>query len=290
MIIEIDSNSGFCYGVRKTIQLAEQLLDQGNTTYCVGEIVHNSEEVKRLTDKGMIFIDHQQMNQIQNSVVLFRAHGESTEVHKSILNNNNNLFDGTCPIVLKLQKNIRDAWDEMLKVDGQVVIYGKKCHAEVIGLCGQTTNNTIVVESISDIEKLNFLKPIALFSQTTQSPADYVALQQAILDKMKLNFPNENAPLKVKDSICGHVSKRGEHISEFARKHEVIIFVSGKNSSNGKVLYTISKLHNQNTYWISGPDEILPEWFTQLSTVGICGATSTPHWLMETIKEKIKQL
>lgn len=289
MNIEIDSHSGFCYGVKKTVKLAEDLLETGNPAYCIGEIVHNAEEVQRLKEKGLIILEQNDIENIHNASVMFRAHGETSAVRETTLANNNNLNDGTCPIVLRIQKMISEAWDQMRTVQGQVVIFGKKTHAEVIGLRGQTADATIVIETITDLDNLNFVAPISLFSQTTQSPVEYLEIQNIIRQRMSLHFPADAIPLYIKDTICRHVSKRGEHIAVFARKHDVVIFVSGKNSSNGKVLYEISKANNNNTFWISNEDEIVPKWFNKITSAGICGATSTPQWLMEAVAKKIKQ-
>lgn len=290
MQIEIDSSSGFCYGVTKTIQLAEEALNNGEPVYCLGEIVHNEEEVERLKAKGLVIIDKEDLANIADSKVLIRAHGEPASTYKKIGEHSNTLHDGTCPIVLQLQKKVRLAWDDMKKVNGQVIIYGKKGHAEVIGLAGQTNDEALIISNIEDLHEIDFARPIAIFAQTTQSPEGFDAIIHEIRTRMSVFFHLDSLPLKVTDSICRHVSRRGEHLSEFARKFDVIIFVSGTNSSNGKVLYEICKKNNTNAFWVPGADHVQKEWLANARSVGICGATSTPKWLMEKVAEKINDL
>jgi 4-hydroxy-3-methylbut-2-enyl diphosphate reductase len=290
MQIDIDSYSGFCYGVVKTIQLAEEVLGQGEPVYCLGEIVHNEEEVNRLKLQGLVIIGKDDLKDIQNSTVLIRAHGEPPDTYEKIASNSNKLREGTCPIVLQLQKKIRLAWDEMKKVNGQVLIYGKQGHAEVTGLAGQTDGNAIIISNINELVKIDFSRPICLFAQTTQSSDGFEQIINAIEQGMRQFFPNTNALLKITDSICQHVSKRGEHLAVFARKHDVVIFVSGKNSSNGKVLFDVCQNNNPGSYWISTIKEVKPGWFLSAKSVGICGATSTPQWLMEQVAEKIRKV
>jgi 4-hydroxy-3-methylbut-2-enyl diphosphate reductase len=199
-------------------------------------------------------------------------------------------MEGSCPIVLKLQQKVKNTWNELKNNQGQIVIYGKKGHAEVLGLAGQTDGNAFIVEKMEDLEQIDFSKPIALFAQTTQPATGYSEIEQIILQRMQLNSGTENIPLLVTNSICGHVSKRGEHLAEFSKKHDVIIFVSGSNSSNGKVLLEICKKNNPCTYWVSKTEDVLPEWIQEVLSVGICGATSTPRWLMEEVSKKINDL
>jgi 4-hydroxy-3-methylbut-2-enyl diphosphate reductase len=288
MQIEIDNQSGFCYGVVKTIQLAEDALNDGNPVYCLGEIVHNEKEVERLKAKGLIIIDHNDLKRISNSTVLTRAHGEPPETYKQIEDNANHLKEGTCPIVLHLQKKVRLAWKEMKEIDGQIVIYGKNGHAEVTGLIGQTNGTAIVVNNIDNLEEIDFSKPVALFAQTTQPISGYEMIGNAIKERMLHFFPSDALPLKITDSICGHVSNRGERIKEFAHNYDVVIFVSGTNSSNGKVLYDICLKSNSNSFRVTNADEVKREWFEHAASVGICSATSTPRWLMEVVAERIK--
>ena len=232
MLVEIDSHSGFCYGVTRTIERAEEALKEGRPVYCLGEIVHNEEEVERLKSKGLIIINQDDLKDIDASKILIRAHGEPPATYQEIEKNANLLTDGTCPIVMGLQKKVRDAWNEMKQVNGHIIIYGKKGHAEVIGLAGQTNNEAIIVSHEEELEKIDFSKPVALFAQTTQSPEGFESVIEKIRNKMSGFFPDEDLPLKITDSICGHVSKRGLYLKEFAKKHEVIVFVSGTNSSN----------------------------------------------------------
>ena len=290
MQIEIDSNSGFCYGVTKTIQIAEEALSEGHPVYCLGEIVHNEEEVERLKSKGLVIIAPKDLAAIENSKVLVRAHGEPPATYKQIGEHSNTLHEGTCPIVLVLQKKVRDAWNSLKSTNGQVIIYGKKGHAEVVGLAGQTSNEAIIISQEGELDSIDFSKPIAIFAQTTQSMEGYDGIITEIKKRMSPFFSNVAIPLQITDSICRHVSKRGEHLIEFSKKYEVIIFVSGTNSSNGKVLFEICKKSNPNSYWVPNTGEVKQEWFSNTHSAGICGATSTPQWLMEKVAEKIKDL
>ncbi len=288
MHIEIDTKSGFCYGVVKTIKLAEDALANGKPVYCLGDIVHNDEEVKRLKLKGLTIINHEQLQSISNANVMIRAHGEPSSTYNLLNKNSNTLTEGTCPIVLKLQKKVRAAWEELKDKQGTIIIYGKKGHAEVIGLMGQTDGNAIIVDDIADLQDVDFSKPIALFSQTTQQPEGYTEITNAIKLKMLSHIAEGEIPLKITNSICGHVSQRGEHLAEFVKNYEIIIFVSGAKSSNGKILLDICRKNNSNTHWVANAEELHNEWFTNVNTVGICGATSTPQWLMVDISQKIK--
>ena len=290
MNIEIDNHSGFCYGVVKTIQLAENALEDGNPVYCLGDIVHNEKEVERLKSKGLIVIDHEDLEKISNFTVLIRAHGEPPDTYHLIEANANILKEGTCPIVLHLQKKIRKAWEEMKMVNGQVVIYGKKGHAEVIGLMGQTDNKAIIISNEDDLVNIDFSRPVVLFAQTTQSMDGYASIGNIIRQHMKPYFLQDQLPLTITDSICRYVSKRGTHIMEFAKQHDVIVFVSGTNSSNGKALFEICKKANHKSFKIADTNELKQEWFVNVESVGICSATSTPLWLMEEAAETIKQL
>jgi 4-hydroxy-3-methylbut-2-en-1-yl diphosphate reductase len=290
MQIDIDDHSGFCYGVVKTIQLAEEALNEGLPVYCLGEIVHNEEEVERLKSKGLIIIDHEDLKDLSGVQVLIRAHGEPPETYGKITDQSNLLKEGTCPIVLHLQKKVKTAFEEMKMKNGQVVIYGKKNHAEVVGLAGQTGNMAIIISHLEDLDQLDFERPITLLSQTTQSMEGFEIIISAIKKKMLKHFPANEVPLTVTDSICKHVSKRGEYLTTFAKAYDVIIFVCGTNSSNGKILYEICRKNNPKAYWISHAGMVRPEWFLNVRTVGISGATSTPHWLMEEVGEKIKSI
>jgi 4-hydroxy-3-methylbut-2-enyl diphosphate reductase len=290
MLIEIDSNSGFCYGVTKTVQIAEEALGEGTPVYCLGEIVHNEEEVERLKSKGLVIITKGDLENLKGSKVLLRAHGEPPTTYDTISKHSNVLYDGTCPIVLHLQKKIRKASEDMDLVNGQVVIYGKKGHAEVVGLAGQTNNEAIIVSNKSDLEQIDFSRPVTIFAQTTQSMEGYQDIIDEIRNRMNEASSNMEPSLQVTDSICRHVSKRGGHLVDFAKKHDIIIFVSGTNSSNGKVLFEICRANNSKSFWVPSAGEVKKEWFVNAKTVGICGATSTPQWLMEDIAKKISDL
>ena len=290
MEIEIDSYSGFCYGVVNTIDLAEKLIKEGKPVYCLGEIVHNGEEVERLKSLGVKFIDHEELKNIHNATILIRTHGEPPSTYELIGQNNNLLNDGTCPIVKTLQKRVRQASEEAKEKNGQVVLFGKKTHAEVVGILGQAREKVIVVTELSDLEQIDFSRPVTIFSQTTQPAEGFRNIAEIIKQRMMANFPPEAMPLSVKDTICGHVSKRGLHLAEFSKKYETIIFISGKNSSNGKILFEICKNNNVNTHWISKSEELSRKWFEGISSVGICGATSTPRWQLEEASQKIYQM
>ncbi len=290
MIIEIDSKSGFCFGVVNAIKLAETELKGDEVLFCLGDIVHNNEEVKRLENAGLRTIDKRSFINMRNKKVLLRAHGEPPETYQIAKENSITLVDATCPVVLKLQEKVARAWVEMKKVDGKVIIFGKKGHAEVIGLIGQTNGDAIIVERPDDTNELDFSKPITLFSQTTMSPEEYVELQRNIRKNMELHYAPNEVPLKIFNSTCGQVSNRKREIEKFAKKHQVVIFVSGVKSSNGKMLFEICKSSNPASHFVSYPDEVKKEWFFGVDDVGICGATSTPVWLMESVKNKINEL
>ena len=290
MNIEIDPRSGFCFGVVNAINQAEKELQNAEDLYCLGDIVHNSEEVNRLESKGLITIDHKSLENLKGKKVLLRAHGEPPETYKIARDNGIQIIDATCPVVLKLQSKIKRSWIELKDINGQIVIYGKKGHAEVNGLVGQTDGNAVVVETPEQLAAIDFTKPIALFSQTTMSPDKYLQLADNIRKLMVAANGNEDIPLTINRTICGQVSNRKKEVVQFAQKHQVIIFVSGEKSSNGKMLYEICKETNKNTYLVSNPSSVEKDWFAGFDDVGVCGATSTPVWLMEMVAEKIKEL
>jgi 4-hydroxy-3-methylbut-2-en-1-yl diphosphate reductase len=290
MHIEIDENSGFCFGVKQAIKQAEDFLKDNKTLYCLGEIVHNSEEVKRLENLDMKTIHHSDLSHISNTHVLLRAHGEPPSTYDTLRKNNIQFIDGSCPVVLHLQKKIKKAWEENKPINGQIVIFGKKDHAEVIGLNGQTNNEAIIVSNIDEIHTIDFARPVALFAQTTMNGDDYKQLAKAIKEKMLENFTSQELPFSTSNSICGHVSGRGEKMKLFSKKHDTIIFASGLNSSNGKVLFHVCLDNNPNSHWVPDVQSLKMEWFENSKSVGICGATSTPYWLMEQIAKKIEQL
>lgn len=281
MIIEIDQNSGFCFGVVNAIEKAEETLAKDKTLYCIGDIVHNNIEVDRLKDQGLKTINHDEFGKLSNAKVLFRAHGEPPLSYSKAKENNIEIIDASCPVVLNLQKRIKKTYLELKKKKGQILIYGKKGHAEVNGLVGQTEGEAIVIEFIEDLKEVDFEKPITLFSQTTKTISGF----KEITDVLKLKCQNE---LNINDTICRKVSNRMPNIREFAKKHDVIIFVSGMKSSNGKLLFDVCKQENSQSYFVSHPDEVEMTWFTEAKSVGISGATSTPSWLMEQILENIK--
>ncbi len=278
MKVEIDINSGFCFGVINAIKAAETELENSNTLYCLGDIVHNGKEVKRLENMGLKSISKEKYYSLKNCKVLIRAHGEPPETYKYARENNIELIDATCPVVLTLQEKVKHSYKAQIKENGQVVIFGKKGHAEVIGLAGQTNHNAIIVEKIEDINKIDMNHPISLYAQTTKRIEDYSEIADLISSKIK-----PGVPVKIKDSICRQVSNRVPNLKIFAKKFDLILFVAGRKSSNGKYLYTICGEENPNSQFISGTSEIKNSWFDGVESVGICGATSTPNWLMEEV-------
>ncbi len=273
--VDIDVNSGFCFGVVYAIDMAEEILEEQDYLYCLGDIVHNDAEVKRLEKKGLKIIDHEFLKSLKNERVLIRAHGEPPETYKLAVHNNLELIDASCPVVLKLQNRIKKAHDR----DEKIYIYGKHGHAEVLGLLGQTKNEATVFSDIKELDISKMPDKISLYSQTTKSMDSFYNISSE-LQKAGLEV-NEN------DTICRQVSNRDKELREFASKYDIIIFVSGTKSSNGKVLYQVCKERNPNTHFISDPEELDLSWFNSNVSVGICGATSTPMWLMEKVKQKI---
>ena len=277
--IEIDNGSGFCFGVTTAIQKAEEELGKGETLYCLGDIVHNGMECERLRSMGLVTIDHDQMRQLHHVKVLLRAHGEPPETYELARSNNIEIIDATCPVVLQLQKRIKKQFEAG---DGQIVIFGKKGHAEVLGLVGQTQSKAIVIENFDEVTKLDFTRDIYLYSQTTKSLDEFHRIIEYIQGHMA------GATFKSFDTICRSVANRMPNISQFATRHDLILFVCGRKSSNGKVLFNECKRVNPNTHLIEGPEEIDPVWLDGIQTVGICGATSTPKWLMEQCRDAIQ--
>lgn len=284
MKIEIDENSGFCFGVVTAINKAEAELAIQRELYCLGDIVHNSMEVERLSQKGLITINREEFLKLRNKKVLFRAHGEPPSTYEHALKNELNVIDATCPVVLNLQKNIKKAYQFSDKEKTQIVIYGKLGHAEVNGLVGQTEGRAIVVESVDDLFKIDFSKDIKLFSQTTKSIEGFNQIVEEIKSRI-----NPSSTFEYNDTICRQVANRIPKIIAFAAKHELILFVSGKKSSNGKVLFDECRKVNPNIVMISDLEELDYTIFGKVNSVGICGATSTPKWLMEALKRKIEQ-
>jgi 4-hydroxy-3-methylbut-2-en-1-yl diphosphate reductase len=284
MKITIDSESGFCFGVVFAIQMAEAELDESGSLYCLGDIVHNNMEVERLTRKGLKIINHDQLKELRDCKVLIRAHGEPPETYQTAINNNIELIDASCPVVLKLQNRVRTSFEDIIERNGQIVIYGEPNHAEVNGLMGQTGGKAILISSDQDLHKIDFSKPVYLFSQTTKSTKGFNYIRKVIEEKVTENKGFlEAEDFVYNDTICRQVSNREPQLRKFAAQYDVIIFVSGKKSSNGKALYGVCKETNPNTHFISEISEIQADWFTEAQSVGICGATSTPMWLMEDV-------
>lgn len=291
MQVTIDKNSGYCFGVEFAIKMAEDEMEQSDKLYCLGDIVHNDMEVKRLAEKGLVVIDRDQLSELSDCKVLIRAHGEPPETYKTAIQNNIELIDASCPVVLKLQHRVKTAFDKMEREDGQIVIYGKKGHAEVIGLTGQTLEKAIVVMEDADLEKIDFNRPVTLFSQTTKSTKGFYELSQKIEERIKASKGElTEVDFNANDSICRQVSNREPQLRKFAQENEVIVFVSGKKSSNGKALYQVCLEENPRSFFVENQTEIQPEWFETTDRVGICGATSTPMWLMEQVKEHLESL
>lgn len=285
--IEIDNGSGFCFGVTTAIKKAEEELQKGGTLYCLGDIVHNGMEVERLHARGLITIDHQQLRRLHNAKVLLRAHGEPPETYAIARRNNIEIIDATCPVVLQLQKRIKKQHEnnaENNDSERQIVIFGKNGHAEVLGLVGQTHSKAIVIEKFDDVKKLDFTRNIYLYSQTTKSLDEF----HHIIDYIRAHI-SPGAEFKSFDTICRQVANRMPNIVAFAGRHDVVIFVAGRKSSNGKVLFKECLSVNPNSHQIESAAEIDMRWFNNAETVGICGATSTPKWLMEECREYIRK-
>lgn len=283
-IIEIDEDSGFCFGVVTAIRKAEEELDKSGHLYCLGDIVHNSNEVERLQGKGLITITHDDLRHLHDVKVLLRAHGEPPETYRIAKDNNIEIIDATCPVVLQLQRRIHATYNSDMQPQPQIVIYGKSGHAEVNGLVGQTKGEAIVVEDIDGLSKVDFNRDIALYSQTTKSLQGFKHMVDEIAKRKQGKGFNSY------DTICRQVANRIPKIREFARNHQVIIFVCGNKSSNGKILFEECKAENPASYLISNETEIDPQWLDGKDHIGICGATSTPRWLMNRVKDHLTHL
>ena len=292
MKIEIDKNSGFCFGVMRATSTAESELEKEQPLYCLGDIVHNGQEVERLTRLGLITIDHAQLAELQNARVLLRAHGEPPHTYEIAQQNNIKIIDATCPVVLKLQQKIKQAYTT--HPEAQIVIYGKIGHAEVIGLEGQTEGKAVVIEDENDLSKIDFNRPIILFSQTTKSIEGFNSLVNKIKEKLSTDniqpTTDNSIHFEYHDTICRNVANRIPDIKKFAAQFDVILFVAGAKSSNGKVLFNECQSINPRTHLVSSPNELQAEWLNNASSIGICGATSTPKWLMEAVKLQIESL
>lgn len=276
--VTIDKASGFCFGVVYAIEMAEDILAEEEYLYCLGDIVHNDEEVRRLTDKGLRIIDHTQLQQLHGEKVLIRAHGEAPSTYQLALENNLILIDASCPVVLKLQNRIKNSYDDK----EQILIFGKHGHAEVIGLQGQTDGNALVFQDLAELDHADLPAKFTLYSQTTKSTEKFYHIKEQLLSR--------GYEVRANDTICRQVSNRYTDLEHFVLNFDKIIFVSGKKSSNGKVLYDVCKKFNDASYFISAPEEIEPAWFSAGDRVGICGATSTPMWLMEKVKAELESL
>ena len=285
MKVVIDDKSGFCAGVVRAISEAERALEQGGEVFCLGDIVHNRVEVQRLESLGLKTIDHSDLERLSDSRVLIRAHGEPPATYQTAVERNLEIIDATCPVVAALQRRVKRAYEQMQSCGGTVVILGKRGHAEVVGLTGQVAEDAVVVESEQDLEQIDFTRPIYFLSQTTQS----VPLFNRICEAMKQRLAN-SAMLTVDDTICRRVSSREEHLRAFARSVDVVVFVCGRKSSNGKVLFEICREENARSYNIEEAAEIDSAWLEGAQSVGVCGATSTPLWLMENVAKEIEKL
>ncbi|GAA4004180.1 4-hydroxy-3-methylbut-2-enyl diphosphate reductase [Hymenobacter fastidiosus] len=286
MDVTIDKNSGYCFGVEFAIQMAEDELAQDETLYCLGDIVHNRMEVERLHTHGLRIIDREQLENLHDCKVLIRAHGEPPETYELALRNNIELIDASCPVVLKLQNRVKHAFDASQRQNGQIVIYGQPGHAEVAGLTGQTGNRAIIVMTEADLDQVDFSRPVTLFSQTTKSTAGFYHMKQ-LMEARIAAAGGELASFDANDSICRQVSNREPALAKFAVLHDVILFVSGRKSSNGKALFSVVNKTNPRSYFIENEEELQDEWFAGAGSVGICGATSTPMWLMQRVADRI---
>jgi 4-hydroxy-3-methylbut-2-enyl diphosphate reductase len=289
--ITVDQNSGFCWGVVRTIDIAEQELQDAKKLYSLGDIIHNPVEIDRLGKQGLETITYAELESIKDAKVLIRAHGEPPETFRRAKELGIELIDATCPVVTKVQERIRKFYDKGY----QVVIFGKKDHAEVIGLVGHTNGTAIVIKALEEVNKLDVTKKTVLFSQTTMDKATFYALRDEIKSRIKAefevgSFEQMAIDFHAKDTICGQVSGRDKKLREFAHANDVVIFVAGRKSSNGKVLYEIAKSENPKTYFIEDEKEIQAEWLNGADNVGISGATSTPQWLMDRVKTSIEEM
>jgi len=287
MNIDIDPKAGFCFGVTRVVSKAEEIIREQGKLYCLGEIVHNQQEIKRLEELGLQTISQEEFLALSDCRVLIRAHGEPPETYEHARNNNIELIDGTCPIVLRLQNRIKSDYTENHQKGSQIVIFGKKDHAEVRGLAGQTSYQTIIMESEEDFKKIDFSRPIHLYAQTTMSTDQYRHLQNLLVQHIKASGA-EPLNLKCTSSICRQVSGRIPGLRQFCTSHDVVLFVSYKQSSNGKLLYAKCKAINERTHFVADSHDFRAEWFTNAGSIGITGATSTPRWLLEEYAGKLE--
>ncbi|VAW22031.1 4-hydroxy-3-methylbut-2-enyl diphosphate reductase [hydrothermal vent metagenome] len=285
MKVEIDKSSGFCFGVVNAIKVAEDSLKDTDKLYSLGDIVHNSAEINRLKEMGLVTVSRQEYLQLKDTRVLIRAHGEPPETYEYALKNNIELIDATCTVVLKLQQRVKESYSEGEKHQGQIVILGKKGHAEVVGLNGYANNEAIIIQEEENLEEIDFSKPITIYAQTTRSIEEFRALSEKIK-----KLAQEGVQVVVKDTVCRQVSNRVPRLRAFVKNYGIILFVAGLKSSNGKFLYEVCKQENPNTKFVTNIDDLEGRWFTHVDSVGICGATSTPQWLMEEVAEWVRHL
>jgi 4-hydroxy-3-methylbut-2-enyl diphosphate reductase len=291
MKVSVDQNSGFCWGVVRTVEIAEEELAKSGRLYCLGDVIHNPVEIERLSAKGLVTITHDELEKARDAKVLIRAHGEPPETFLRAKRLGIELIDATCPVVTKVQERIRRFYEK----EFQIVIFGKKDHAETIGLVGQTNGQAIVIKSVAEIDGIDFRKNTVLFSQTTMDKATFYAIRDAIKGKMQATFEVETfeevaVDFHAKDTICGQVFGREKKLREFSKSNDVLVFVAGRKSSNGKVLHAIAAEENPRSYFIEDERELQREWFAGVSSVGVSGATSTPQWLMERVARAIETL
>lgn len=287
MKVVIDPGAGFCFGVKRAISTADQIIASGEQLGSIGEIVHNPAENQRLRDSGMQVINKEDINDLNGSKILIRSHGEPPKTYEVLRQKNLQIVDATCPIVIQLQRKIKNTSNEIKNLQGQIVIVGKRNHPEIIGLNGQIDNHGIIIEKEDDLDQIDFTKPIRLFAQTTSNLQFYNQMENIIHEKLELHG---NSDFVAVNSICRHVTGRVDELKRFAGNHEVILFVGGENSSNGKYLYGICKAENERSYYISRAEQINSEWLTGCNTVGITGATSTPEWQLKSVAESISRL
>jgi 4-hydroxy-3-methylbut-2-en-1-yl diphosphate reductase len=289
MKVTIDPSAGFCFGVKRAIDVAEQNLGSEGQLYSLGEIVHNEEETNRLKEKGLRSISHEFLMNLKQGRVLFRAHGEPPVSYRTACRNGSTVIDATCPVVKKLQAQVLKSHTEIQKRCGAVVIFGKKGHPEVIGLAGQVQDDVIILANPDEIKSAELPPVVRLFAQTTMGTDDYKQIQEAIKDRLKELHGEKSIDFKVFNSICGQVSGREKKIQKFASEQDAVLFVAGKSSSNGKHLFELCRTANPKTFYISGKEDIKPEWLDGVDAVGISGATSTPEWLMEEIGKEVEK-
>ncbi len=285
MKTEIDSRSGFCFGVINAIGKAEEELLKPGTLYCLGDIVHNEAEVARLAALGLVTIGREEYFRLKEARVLIRAHGEPPETYDHARRNNITLIDATCPVVLRLQKQVRDEYAQLADRGGQLLFYGKKGHAETIGINGQTGNRAVIVAGPADLDNVDFSRPVALYSQTTMPMEGF----RALAAELRLRAGG-NPEVEVRDTICRQVSNRGPYLRKFAARFDVVLFVAGRKSSNGAALFAVCREANPRTFFVESAEEVMPEWIAGAAGVGICGATSTPRWLLEAVESRLHSL